>query len=120
MKSGYQIGELVNYSTGATTAEGQSSEKFQPLIVISEPNSKGDCLAVAGSTRIDEWLDDQHILITPEMVLDGSLGTSVIFPVSNQILMNRHRRPFADFFTHLSGNHMSLSLINSGMSQVYS
>lgn len=54
MTSGYQIGDLVVYKVEYKDAEGVVRGKPRPLVIISEPNSKGDYLAIAGSTKIHQ------------------------------------------------------------------
>ncbi len=88
MTSGYQIGDLVVYKVEYKDAEGVVRGKPRPLIIISEPNSKGDYLAIAGSTKIHQWFEEKHILVTPDIVLGGSLDKPTIFPASKQILID--------------------------------
>jgi len=88
MTSGYQIGDLVVYKVEYKDTEGLVRGKPRPLIIISEPNSKGDYLAIAGSTKIHQWFEEKHILVTPDIVLGGSLDKPTIFPASKQILID--------------------------------
>ena len=88
MTSGYRIGDLVVYKVEYKDPEGVVRGKPRPLIIISEPNSKGDYLAIAGSTKIHQWFEEKHILIAPDMVLGGSLDKPTIFPASKQILID--------------------------------
>ncbi len=88
MTSRYQIGDLVVYKVEYKDTEGVVRGKPRPLIIISEPNSKGDYLAIAGSTRVHQWFKEKHILIGPDMVLGGSLDKPTIFPASKQILID--------------------------------
>jgi hypothetical protein len=59
MTSGYQIGDLVVYKVEYKDTEGLVRGKPRPLIIISEPNSKGDYLAIAGSTKIHQWFEEK-------------------------------------------------------------
>lgn len=88
MTSGYQIGDLVVYKVEYKDTEGVVRGKPRPLIIISEPNSKGDYLAIAGSTKIHHWFEEKHILVAPDIVLGGSLDKPTIFPASKQILID--------------------------------
>ena len=88
MTSGYQIGDLVVYKVEYKDTEGLVRGKPRPLIIISEPNSKGDYLAIAGSTKVHQWVDEEHILIAPDMVLGGRLDKPTIFPASKQVLID--------------------------------
>ena len=88
MTSRYQIGDLVVYKVEYKDTEGVVRGKPRPLIIISEPNSKGDYLAIAGSTKVHQWFKEKHILIGPDMVLGGSLDKPTIFPASKQILID--------------------------------
>ena len=88
MSSGYQIGDLVVYKVEYKDAEGVVRGKPRPLIIISEPNSKGDYRAIVGSTKIHQWFEEKHILLAPDIVLGGSLDKPTIFPASKQILID--------------------------------
>ena len=88
MTTGYQIGDLVVYKVEYKDAEGVVRGKPRPLIIISEPNSKGDYFAIAGSTKIHQWFEEKHILVAPDIVLGGSLDKPTIFPASKQILID--------------------------------
>ena len=88
MTSGYQIGDLVVYKLEYKDTEGVVRGKPRPLIIISEPNSKGDYRAIVGSTKIHQWFEEKHILLAPGIVLGGSLDKPAIFPASKQILID--------------------------------
>jgi len=88
MTSGYQIGDLVVYKVEYRDAEGVVRGKPRPLIIISEANSKGDYLAIAGSTKIHQWYEEKHILVAPDIILGGNLDKPTIFPASKQILID--------------------------------
>ena len=88
MKASYQTGGLVIYKVEYKNQAGVIKGKPRPLIIVSEPNSKGDYLAIAGSTQIHQWLDEEHVLILPDMALEGRLDKPTIFPVSKQLLIN--------------------------------
>jgi len=88
MKSIYQIGDLIIYKVEYRNPKGVVKGKPRPLIIISEPNSKGDYLAIAGSTKIHQWFQEEHILIAPDMVVGGRLDNPTIFPASKQILID--------------------------------
>ena len=87
-KAIYQIGDLVVYKNEYNDLGCVLKGNHRPLIIISEPNSKGDYLAIAGSAEISNWCEEEHILIEPDMVIGGSLDTSIIFPAGRQILIN--------------------------------
>lgn len=85
--SGYQLGDVVIYNVHYRDQAGKLRGKPRPLIIVSESNSKGDLLAVAGSSIVHHWVDEPHILLTPET--EGlTLRKNTIFPVSKQILAN--------------------------------
>ena len=88
MTSRYRIGDLVVYKVEYKDPKGVVRGKPRPLVIISEPNSKGDYLAIAGSTKIHQWFDEEHVLITSDIVLGGSLDKPTIFPASKQILID--------------------------------
>jgi CDP-6-deoxy-D-xylo-4-hexulose-3-dehydrase len=84
----YHIGEIIDYAITVRDTGGGMKDKNQTLIVISEPNSKGIYRAIAGSTRTAFWSKEKHILVTPEMVSDGSLPNTLIFPAGHHVMMN--------------------------------
>jgi CDP-6-deoxy-D-xylo-4-hexulose-3-dehydrase len=88
VKSIYRIGDLIIYKVEYKNPKGVVKGKPRPLIIISEPNSKGDYLAIAGSTKVHQWFQEEHILIAPDMVVGGRLDNPTIFPASKQILID--------------------------------
>lgn len=79
VKSIYRIGDLIVYKVEYKNPKGVVKGKARPLIIISEPNSKRDYLAIAGSTKIHQWINEEHILIPPDMVLGGNLISRPFF-----------------------------------------
>ena len=61
VKSVYDIGDLVVYKIEYRDREGVLKGKPRPLVIVSEPNSKGDYLAIVGSTRVHQWINEEHI-----------------------------------------------------------
>ena len=88
VKSIYRIGDLIIYKVEYKNPKGVVKGKPRPLIIISESNSKGDYLAIAGSTKVHQWFQEEHILIAPDMVVGGRLDNPTIFPASKQILID--------------------------------
>jgi hypothetical protein len=87
MSKAYRIGDLVIARVTYRTSDGVLKAKTRPLIVLSSPNSKGDFLAVAGSSKIHQWIADPHVLIHPESLIQGYLHEPTIFPSSKQVLL---------------------------------
>ena len=83
-----RIGDLVVARVDYRTPDRVVKGKTRPLIVISGLNSKGDVLAIAGSTKVHQWVTESHIIVHPETVTDGRLDETTIFPVSKQVLVN--------------------------------
>ena len=84
----YQIGDLVLYKNEYQDLGDVFKGQARPLIIISEPNSKDEYLAIPGSDRDSIWCEEEHILIEPDMVIDGILDKPVVFPAGRQILIN--------------------------------
>ncbi len=80
-----QIGDLIVTRVEYKAPDGTIKGKTRPLIIISRPNSKGDMLAVAGSTKLHQWCDEPHIIVHPDSVVGGRLERITIFPASKQI-----------------------------------
>ncbi len=83
-----QVGDLVVSRVDYRAPDGRIKGKTRPLIIISRPNSKGDILTIAGSTKLHQWLAEPHIVVHPETIIDGCLDEATIFPASKQILIN--------------------------------
>ena len=83
-----QIGDLVVSRVDYRATDGRIKGKTRPLIIISRPNSKGDMLTIAGSTKLHQWFAEPHIVVHPETIIDGCLDEATIFPASKQILIN--------------------------------
>ena len=83
-----QVGDLVISRVDYRAPDGRIKGKTRPLIIISRPNSKGDMLTIAGSTKLHQWLAEPHIVVHPETIIDGCLDEATIFPASKQILIN--------------------------------
>ena len=84
----YQIGDLVICKNEYQALGALFKGDARPLIIISESNLKDEYLAIPGSARDSIWCEEEHILIEPNMVIDGRLDKPAIFPSSRQILIN--------------------------------
>ena len=72
-----QVGDLVISRVDYRAPDGRIKGKTRPLIIISRPNSKGDMLTIAGSTKLHQWLAEPHIVVHPETIIDGCLGEAL-------------------------------------------
>jgi CDP-6-deoxy-D-xylo-4-hexulose-3-dehydrase len=84
----YQVGDLVVYKNEYQDRGGVLKGQARPLIIISEPNSKDEYIAIPGSASNSRWCEEEHILIEPDMVTDGVLDESTVFPASRQVLID--------------------------------
>ncbi|MEI6705458.1 MAG: hypothetical protein WCL71_18290, partial [Deltaproteobacteria bacterium] len=86
--SSFEPGDIAVYKVLYTDVNGIRRGKPRPILIISQINSKGDFLAIAGSSRVDQWIGEPHVLVEPNDVINGSLAHVTIFPASKQILIN--------------------------------
>ena len=86
--SSFEPGDIAVYKVLYTDVNGIRRGKPRPILIISQTNSKGDFLAIAGSSRVDQWVGEPHVLVEPDDVINGSLAHVTIFPASKQILIN--------------------------------
>lgn len=87
--SRYRIGDLIVYDVTYQTTDGSIKRKTRPLILISAANSQGDLLGVVGTTQICRWIEEPHILVGQQTVVNGRLDHDTIFPASRQLLINQ-------------------------------
>jgi CDP-6-deoxy-D-xylo-4-hexulose-3-dehydrase len=79
------IGEIYIYDVPFTDS---LQHKPRPVIVIAAPNSKGDILVMAGSSKIENWKKEQVLQIRPEDLEEGGLlNDNTVFPLSKQLLV---------------------------------
>jgi CDP-6-deoxy-D-xylo-4-hexulose-3-dehydrase len=48
--------------------------KVRPVLITSEPNSKGDVLSIPGSTQLLQWQESAQIVLYPGDLATGSLN----------------------------------------------
>ena len=89
-----KIGEIYVYDVPFTDS---GRHKPRPVVVIAPPNSKGDILIVAGSSKIRKWNSEPVFQVNPEDLEEGLLHENTIFPISKQLLAT------AKFFKHRIG-----------------
>ena len=58
--------------------------KVRPVLITSEPNSKGDVFGIPGSSRIDQW-QEPELFLQPVDLETGSLDRPTVFPASKQM-----------------------------------
>jgi len=79
-----KIGEIYIYDVPFTDS-GQ--HKPRPVVVIAPPNSKGDILILAGSSKMENWAKEETFQVRPEDLEDGLLNDNTVFPVSKKLLV---------------------------------
>jgi len=79
-----RIGELYIYDIPFSDSE---YHKPRPVVVISTPNSKGDIIVIAGSSKISNWNKEEAFVVTTSDLMDGVLHDKTIFPISKQLLI---------------------------------
>lgn len=80
-----KIGEIYIYDVPFTDSIQQ---KPRPVVIIAPPNSKGDILIIAGSSKIENWNKEEVFHARPQDLEDGGLlKDNTVFPVSKQLLI---------------------------------
>ncbi len=78
------IGEIYIYDIPFTDSD---QHKPRPVVVIAPPNSKGDILIIAGSSKIDNWSKEKVFQVKPQDLEEGGLlNDNTVFPISKQLL----------------------------------
>lgn len=75
------IGDVFIYTTGL-----QEMQKPRPVLVVSNPNSKGNIQVLIGSSKLENWNEKYQLIIEPNDLSNSKLNSSVLFPVSKLIL----------------------------------
>lgn len=79
-----KTGEIYIYDIPFTDSEVR---KPRPVVVIGPPNSKGDILIIAGSSKLSTWANEEVFHVKPQDLEDGVLNDHTVFPVSKQLLV---------------------------------
>jgi len=79
-----KIVEIYIYDVPFTDSD---QHKPRPVVVIAPPNSKGDILVIAGSSKIGNWAKDDVFHIKPQDLEEGILHDNTVFLVSKQLLV---------------------------------
>ncbi len=79
-----KIGEIYIYDVPFTDSK---QHKPRPVLVIAPPNSKGDILVIAGSSKIGNWDKEEVFQIKPQDLEEGILHDNTVFPLSKQVLV---------------------------------
>ena len=65
---------------------GGGGHKSRPVLITGMPNSKGDVLAIPGSSRLRQWQEPHQVVVTPADLAIGSLDLPTVFPASKQMV----------------------------------
>lgn len=67
--------------------DGQGA-KPRPVLILSAPNSKGDVLGIPGSSRLDQWGEEDQTVLETADLSRGSLEKPTVFPASKQMVFS--------------------------------
>jgi CDP-6-deoxy-D-xylo-4-hexulose-3-dehydrase len=80
-----KIGEIYIFDVPFTDSD---QHKPRPIVVIARPNSKGDVLVIAGTSKIENWNKEDVFQVKPQDLEEGGLlKDHTIFPLSKQLLV---------------------------------
>ena len=79
------VGDIFVYLVPFTD---RAMEKPRPVLVVSGPNSKGDIMVLAGSSRIHHWNEPWQMVIQQDDLRDGRLDDATVFPCSKQLVVS--------------------------------
>ncbi|WP_237218129.1 lipopolysaccharide biosynthesis protein RfbH [Rugosibacter aromaticivorans] len=80
-----QPGTIHVYKVPFVDAQGA---KPRPVLITSGPNSKGDVMGIPGSSKIEQWDEQDQIVINPDDLQKGQLDKPTVFPVSKQMVFS--------------------------------
>src|SRR3990172_11601048 len=64
----------------------KSMEKPRPVLIVSAPNTKGDIMVLAGSSKTSLWNETYQLIIRQEDLAEGILEKQTVFPCSKQLV----------------------------------
>ena len=68
----------------------KSGYKYRPVLVVSEANSKGDMLAVVGTSKVGQWEDEAHkIVLNGSHLVSGTLDEETAFICSKVVTIHQ-------------------------------
>lgn len=79
-----KIGEIYIYDVPFADSD---EHKPRPVVVIAPPNSKGDILIIAGSSKTGNWTNEETFHVTPQDLAEGILNDNTVFPISKKLLV---------------------------------
>jgi CDP-4-dehydro-6-deoxyglucose reductase, E1 len=80
----YNIGDIYIYSVPFTD---KIHEKPRPVVIVSEPNSKGDLTIISGTTQGHSWNEKWLCYVSTDEVEGNVLKEDTVFPISKQSLI---------------------------------
>jgi len=81
----YNIGDMYIYSVPFTD---KTHEKPRPVVIVSEPNSKGDLTIISGTTQGHSWNEKWLCYVSTDEVEGNVLKEDTVFPISMQSLIS--------------------------------
>ena len=81
----YNIGDIYIYSVPFTD---KNHEKPRPVVIVSEPNSKGDLTIISGTTQGHSWNEKWLCYVSTDEVEGNVLKEDTVFPISMQSLIS--------------------------------
>jgi len=64
--------------------------KYRPILVVSEENSKGDLLAVVGTSKVGQWEEEIYkIVLDGSQLVSGNLDEETVFICSKIVTVHR-------------------------------
>ena len=85
MNRNIAVGDIFVYLVPFTD---KAMEKPRPVLVVSGPNSKGDIMVLAGTSRIHHWNEPWQMVIQQDDLRDGRLDDATVFPCSKQLVVS--------------------------------
>jgi CDP-6-deoxy-D-xylo-4-hexulose-3-dehydrase len=85
MNRNIAVGDIFVYLVPFTD---KAMEKPRPVLVVSGPNSKGDIMVLAGSSKIHHWNEPGQMVIQQDDLRDGRLDDATVFPCSKQLIVS--------------------------------
>jgi CDP-6-deoxy-D-xylo-4-hexulose-3-dehydrase len=81
-----KIGEVYIYQV--PFVDNPKKSKPRPVLIISDENSQGDILVLAGTSKEVNWNSEKCLTFVPNDMNDCLLSDETVFPLSKQVLIS--------------------------------
>ncbi len=81
------IGDIYIYKV--PFVDNPKKSKPRPILIISKPNSHGDLIAIAGTSKIQNFNNELYFTFSENDLNDNLLHNETTFPLSKKVLVSK-------------------------------